>query len=402
MNQITTKRWILLVTLLVFLVGCKPEAVDKEDETTPIAERSGVPTQTTVRTGVTILADGVVQTVQPALPLAFKTAGKLQALHVCPGDRVQEGDLLAELDETEAVDSYQAAVTTAELAVLRAEQALDDLYANTELARTDALNEITTYAQAVRDAQFALENFTLPTYLQGLELIEALDRMKAQLDSASAAFEPYRYLNVDDETRKDRLETLNDAQSQYDAAVKHLKYAYELQVAQANLDKARADYDKYTAGPAPDDLALAEAELANAQAQLALAESDLEEAIEDQEDIFLLAPWDGTVLSIETAPGALVGSSTPILTLLDTTQLEFHTTNLSERDLAQIKPGQTAFVTLKAYPDAPIEASVLRIGWQAGEAVGDAATFPVILGLNETNLDIRPGMTGRVEIRRDE
>jgi hypothetical protein len=41
---------------------------------------------------------------------------------------------------------------------------------------------------------------------------------------------------------------------------------------------------------------------------------------------------------------------------------------------------------------------VVRIGWQAGQPVGDAATFPVMLVFNETDLEIRPGMTGRVEI----
>ena len=184
--------------------------------------------------------------------------------------------------------------------------------------------------------------------------------------------------------------------------MKRLRYEYELQVAQANLDKARREYDEYTAGPSSDDLALAEAERANAQAELALAKKDLEKAIEAQDDVFLVAPWTGTVLSVEAAPGALVSSGAPIVTLLDTTQMEFHTTNLSERDLALIQPGQKAIVTLKAYPDDPIEAAVMRIGWQVGESVGDAATFPVMLSLSQTDLDIRPGMTGRVEILFEE
>jgi hypothetical protein len=42
--------------------------------------------------------------------------------------------------------------------------------------------------------------------------------------------------------------------------------------------------------------------------------------------------------------------------------------------------------------------SMMRIGWQVGELVGDAVTFPVMLSLGQTDLDIRPGMTGRVKI----
>jgi hypothetical protein len=33
-----------------------------------------------------------------------------------------------------------------------------------------------------------------------------------------------------------------------------------------------------------------------------------------------------------------------------------------------------------------------------GDFALDAATFPVMLSLGQTDLDIRPGMTGRVEI----
>lgn len=57
---------------------------------------------------------------------------------------------------------------------------------------------------------------------------------------------------------------------------------------------------------------------------------------------------------------------------------------------------------LKAYPDGTIEATVAQVIVQAGPAVGDAATFPFFLALGETDLDIRPGITGRAEIRSEE
>jgi hypothetical protein len=95
----------------------------------------------------------------------------------------------------------------------------------------------------------------------------------------------------------------------------------------------------------------------------------------------------------------LVGGGSPIVTLIDTTNIEFHTTNLSERDLAQIEPGQSVEITFKAYPDQPVQGVVSRIAPQAGpEPLGDAATFPVIISLNETDLELLIGMTGRIEI----
>jgi HlyD family secretion protein len=182
---------------------------------------------------------------------------------------------------------------------------------------------------------------------------------------------------------------LADAQREW-GRVKEGPSAGNIARVEAELAAAQADWEVLKGGPDPEKISLAQSELSLAQAAAARADTQL------------IAPWTGTVLSVEAAPGALVGGGSAIVILLDTTQLEFHTTNLSERDLAQILPGQTAVVTLKAYPDDPIEAAVLRIGWQVGYVVGDAATFPVMLSLSETDLDIRPGMTGRAEIRSEE
>ena len=390
------KTRILLLILFVLSAGCvqRPPEIPPDATLTPSA-----PTPSPESTGITILADGLIQAVQPELPLAFDISGKLLSIDVQVGDQVRKGDVLARLEEAEGIDSYQAAVASAELGVLRARQALTNLHANAEIARTTALSEITTYAKAVRDAQYQLENNNLPAYLQGIDIIEAFNQMKARLEAARAAFEPYRYYPADNPIRRSLLQALFEAQSQYDAAVKRLGYEYDVQIAQARLDKALADYARYTAGPAPEDLALAQAELANAEAQLVSAQDNLEKTTAG---ILLVAPSAGTVLKIAAAPGARIAGGSPVLILLDTTQLQFHTTNLSERDLALIFPGQTALVTLKAYPDQPLQATVLSIGWQAGAPIGDAATFPILLALAPTSLDIRPGMTGRVEIRSDE
>jgi HlyD family secretion protein len=165
-------------------------------------------------------------------------------------------------------------------------------------------------------------------------------------------------------------------------------------VAQQALDEATSGPEAAEVNAARLQVDQGEIPLEQSRFNLQLTEDTLAEAE-------LVAPGSGTVLSVEVALGAIVGAGTSVVTLLGPDRLEFQTTTLSERDLAQIVPGQAAEVTLKAYPDVAIEARVVRVGVQAGPAAGDAATFPVYLAFGETDLDICPGMTGRVEIRSE-
>jgi hypothetical protein len=66
----------------VFIAGgVHEQGPNFEPFTTPSPQLEGAPTPTPVQTGVTILADGAVQTAQPALPVTFEIAGKLLAVH---------------------------------------------------------------------------------------------------------------------------------------------------------------------------------------------------------------------------------------------------------------------------------------------------------------------------------
>jgi multidrug resistance efflux pump len=197
-------------------------------------------------------------------------------------------------------------------------------------------------------------------------------------------------------------EALSVAQAQYNLTAAGLENEATLMNAQASIASAQQALDQATKGPRESEIASARLNVEQAELSLEASQFNRQQAEDAQARAQLLAAEGGTVLSVDVAPGAIVGVGIRIITLLDLDRLEFHTTNLSERDLAQIAPGQTAVVTLKAYPDEPIEATVERIGLLAGPAIGDAATFPVVLMLGDTDLELRPGMTGRAEIYSDE
>ena len=74
--------------------------------------------------------------------------------------------------------------TVAQFELLQAQQALADLETEAETARIQAMQEIITYEKAVRDAQYALDNFTIPTNQANLDTVEALNLMKQRLENA--------------------------------------------------------------------------------------------------------------------------------------------------------------------------------------------------------------------------
>jgi HlyD family secretion protein len=211
-----------------------------------------------------------------------------------------------------------------------------------------------------------------------LDTIEAFDQTKARLDAASAAFEPYKYYPQSDETRYSLLVLLNEAQADYDAAIKRLNYEYALQVAQANLDKARQEYDKYENGPAMDELSLAQAELRNAEDKLALAK-------EAQLVIELAAPIDGTVMSLDASVGQTV-STEPIITLADLDHLQIEV-YLDESDLDKAVAGSEAEIVFDAMPDETFEGKVITVS-PGLETVSNVQAVKVIVQLDPSELKV--------------
>jgi multidrug resistance efflux pump len=134
-----------------------------------------------------------------------------------------------------------------------------------------------------------------------------------------------------------------------------------------------------------------------AELQVMLDETALTRAQMDLANAELKAPWEAMVATVDIAQGAQAGAA-PVVTLVDIGHLQFVTSNLSERDLGRVAVEQRANITLKAFPDAKLTGKVAAIAPLAGQAVGDAATFAVRIDLDPTDLSLRPGMTGQVQI----
>ena len=148
--------------------------------------------------------------------LSFSASGIIQEI-VEEGNQVESGEVLALLD---GEDDLQAAIAATEFELAAAQKAREDLITNANDMRTSALDRIALATKAVRDAQYQLDNFTVPQPQLKLSTSEGLDLMEKQLDEARAAFEPYKYYPSTDDTREDYKEALDEAQADFNSAVK--------------------------------------------------------------------------------------------------------------------------------------------------------------------------------------
>ena len=279
-------------------------------------------------------ATGQVRANQSAV-LNWQTTGRVEDLKVKVGDLVDAEQVLASLDQT----SLPQNVILAQADLIGAQQALDDLYTNAENAKSEALSRVSQSADQVRDAQYNLDNLTVPANQKDLEPLEAYEQMNQKLAAARQAFEPYKFTSETDETREQLKDDLDRAQSDFDAAVRRLQYVVAMDVAEANLENATKDYQTYQQGPDPQDILAVQARLAAAQATLNLAE--------------LKAPFGGTITDVIAKPGDQVAPSVTAFRLDDLSRLLLDV-DVSEVDINNIQTGQPVDLTFRCHPGPAI------------------------------------------------
>jgi len=319
--------------------------------------------------------------------LSLSIPGVVEEIIVQKGDLVQADQVLVRLKGKEDI---QAAIAAAKYEVAAAEKSLNDLNKNSDDTRTAALEAISAATKAVRDAQYQMDNFTVPQTQSAYSTHEALEVMQKKLDEARAAFEPYKYYSESDDTREDLKEEMDDAQADYNSAVKRLQYETDLAVAQAHLAKALQDFETWKEGADPDEVKLAQVRLDKVQAALAAAEAKLQ-------DLELRAPFAGTISDINIRKGEWVTPGQPILLIADLNGLHIETTDLNEIDAARVKLGNPVILTFDAFPSVQVKGIVESVSPKSSE--GSGVNYTVVIKMDELPARLRWGMTAFADIR---
>ena len=134
-----------------------------------------------------------------------------------------------------------------------------------------------------------------------------------------------------------------------------------------------------------------------AVAQVRQAEADAQAARARLDDYRVIAPFDGTVVNVAVVEGEGAGQGSEAVTLADIGNLRIRA-DIDEVDIAAAAIGQSADISLDAFPGQQFTGTIINIAPAAAQRSGTTA-FPAQLDFKAPpGLSLRPGMAANVII----
>lgn len=118
----------------------------------------------------------------------------------------------------------------------------------------------------------------------------------------------------------------------------------------------------------------------------------------------IVSSVDGTVVSRNVTQGQTVAATyqTPTLFLIATDLKQMQVdTNVSENDIGSAKEGDKASFTVDAFPKRVFQSSVVQVR-QSPQSMQNVVTYDVVVGVDNTDLALMPGMTASTQIIADQ
>lgn len=332
------------------------------------------------------------------------------------GTFVKKGDLLVELDSsdlTERLTQQDITTQSSQFAYVQAKEAL---------AIQKSVND-----SNIKDAELKLDiaKDDLEKYRDGdtpqLRRTGQNDIMLAEEDlkRAQEHLDWTKKLSAKDFASKSEVETdeltVKRAQVKLDQAQESLrlmeKYDFPktLRLRQSSVDQAQVELMRIKQRAHAQE-AQAEAELESKQRSLEFNEKKLDHYKEQLEFTKITAPQDGMVIYSSSAnsrssylieEGATIRQKQDIIILPDISQMMLDV-RVHESHVAQIKPGQRAYVTIDSVPDKRFRASVRKVALlpdsQSRYYNPNMKVYPTEIVIEDQLPDLKPGVSGRAEI----
>ena len=384
-----------LVIILLALVGSAIYfPVTAYSTSTATVEAEALQTATAYRGDLVIYASGSGTLIAAdEVDLAFSTSGQVTGIYFEVGDVVQKGDLLAEVNSSDAqIKVTQAKRNLMELTSVAAIASAQQAVASAQTDLDSAMNtlgylisptvlhwelEVAEAETEVAEAKTALE--ATPS---DKELQKALEDAEAYLDLAQDKLKGNQYYYENEYlpnmfTVWDKESGTKYVAAPTDSEIMEARAA--VTEAQATLQEAEYLYAALTGGEVPEDAT------GSGLSALESAQLDLESAQMALDGTKIYAPISGTIMSIDTSVGDTAGTGT-VITVADLSQyyLEIF---LDEMDWGNVEVGYEAEIIFDALPEKTFTGEVTQVD-PGLYTSGNTSVVRAIVRINSASEDI--------------
>ncbi len=389
---------IIGLALLVVAGGVGYYALTKRNQTAVRPTNFQSFNTSTVRKGnISVSASGTGTLVaNRQAKLSFSIDGNVESITVKVGDKVKKGQVLAKLENLSTLSSE---VTSTKLALVTAEQALQELkdnapaaLGNAQLAvSTDKKNLSDAEARFIKEGQIRCYQKTTSAYY---DIYARLQNKYDELNDGSVAGE--YYLTVIVPAKDAALQAFN----KYKYCSGYKPYEVDASQATLNLAKAQLQIDQTKLETLEKNNGIDPVELATAENKVAVAQAAYDTAKTNLENATLVAPFDGTILTVAGLEGDHVTSETVFITEADDVhpQVEFV---VDESDLLNVALNQSAEVVFDALENLTFKGTVTQVNPTLTSTNG-YSTVKGIITLDMDNVSDAPtlfqGLTASVTL----
>lgn len=382
----------------------------------------------------TVLATGQVVS-ETDLSLSFKVSGFVSRVSVKEGQKVRQGEILANLDQKDQAAALTSARGSLALAEANYQKVLDGASSEevavsqrtVDSAKSALENAKTQQATAVANAYKALLNSTISAVPNTSNAGNATLSISGTYNAKEQGV--YKITIYNDSFVATGLESaggqvkttpvpmgtrglfVSFSGTVYNGdfwTVSIPNTSASTYVANYNAYQAALETQKTTVDAAAAALAQAEASLAlkkaqarpadlkAAQAQVLSAQGQVQSALASLENTIIRAPAAGTITKVNIKPGELASAQSPVIVLQDVGNLHVEA-NISEANIALLKEGQSIEITFDALGSDRVFPGTVQSVNPASTVVSGVVNYKVIATLEKME-EIKPGMTANLTI----
>ena len=324
------------------------------------------------------------QITSDVVPVATRVAGPVVAVRVEENQIVKKGDLLAEIDSAD----YAARVRQAEAEVASAQAQAQSADAQVQVVRATSRGGFASAQAAVSGSSVGVSSASAQIAVASAAVARAeADLHKAQIDLDRA--KQLRAAHAIPQDRLDAAQIASDA-SQAALAQSRAQLAFSQDArrgAETRVHEARGRLSQ--TAPVEPQIAVAEANAGLAHARVQSAQAALELARLQLSYTKIVAPVDGWASKLVAHAGQLAAVGQPVVSIVPIAT--YVVANFKETQVGRMKAGQSAVITVDAYPGRKLQGRVESLSG------GTGATFSLIPADNATGNFVK--LVQRIPVR---